>query len=560
MPALIPAPRTITTNDGFAAITAESTISAVPELNAVALRLQEALRPATGFALPITEAAAHDAPDAHSIRLALDASLDDEAYTLISEGDTGITIVGGSPAGAFWGVQTLLQLLPAAIYRSSRVANTDWVVPAVEISDAPRFAWRGTMLDVARHFLPKREVLRFIDLMALHRLNVLHFHLTDDQGWRLQIRAYPKLTSVGGWRSESQKGHGPLAQGNGRPHGGFYSQDDIREIVAYAAERFIMVVPEIETPGHVQAAIAAYPELGVGDVANAPSEPWTKWGVNTRVLNLEDSTIDFFRTVLDEVMELFPAPYIGVGGDEAKKIEWEQDARSQERMRELGLADEEEAQSWIIRQLDSHLTAAGRSAFGWDEILEGGLAPGATVASWRGTYGAIAAARAGHRVVLCPDDEVYLDYRQSDSPDEPIPVGFPLGVEDFYNFEPVPSELTAEEATLVLGGQANIWSEHLDSPRALDYMAFPRLCGLAEAVWGPKDRDFQGFQARLNAHLERLDALGVEYRPASGPNPWQSRPDAPGKPITKEQRLAIQAELIANLKAADAAKAAALGS
>lgn len=557
MPALVPAPTSLLSGDGFATITAGSAITAPPQLAAVALRLQEALRPATGFALPLVHTATNDAPDADGIRLALDASLAAEAYNLIAEPDTGVTIVGGSPAGVFWGVQALLQLLPPAIYRSSRAAGVDWFVPAVEISDSPRFAWRGTMLDVARHFLPKREVLRFIDLMAVHRLNVLHFHLTDDQGWRLQINAFPKLTSVGGWRSESQKGHGPLAQGNGRPHGGFYSQDDIREIVAYAAERFIMVVPEIETPGHVQAAIAAYPELGVGDPANAPTEPWTHWGVNTRVLNLEDATIDFFRTVFDEVMELFPAPYIGVGGDEAKKIEWEQDPRSQERMRELGLANEEEAQSWIIRQLDAHLTAAGRSAFGWDEILEGGLAPGATVASWRGTYGAIAAARAGHRVVLCPDDEVYLDYRQSDSPNEPIPVGFPLGVEDFYNFEPVPTELTAEEATLVLGGQANIWSEHLDSPRGLDYMAFPRLCGLAEAVWGSPARDFAEFSTRLDAHLARLDAIGVEYRPASGPNPWQSRPDAPGKPITKEQRLAIQAELIANLKEADAAKAAA---
>ncbi len=554
MPALLPAPTSLITGAGEFALVPTTVITAPADLIAVAVRAQEALRPATGYVLPIQPS--DSAPDAVSIRLSLDHALAAEAYRLFTSSH-GASITGGSPAGVFWGVQALLQLLPAAIYRSSRVDNVAWAAPSVTIEDEPRFAWRGTMLDVARHFLPKREVLRFLDLMAVHRLNVLHFHLTDDQGWRLQIRAFPKLTSVGGWRSESQKGHGPLAQGNGRPHGGFYTQDDIREIVAYAAERYIMVVPEIETPGHVQAAIAAYPELGVGDPANAPTEPWTKWGVNTPVLNLEESTVAFFRTVFDEVMELFPAPYIGVGGDEAKKVEWEQDVRSQERIQELGLTNAEEAQSWFIRQLDAHLTAAGRSAFGWDEILEGGLAPGATVASWRGTYGAIAAARAGHRVVLCPDDETYLDYRQSDSPNEPIPVGFPLGVDDFYAFEPVPAELTAEEATLVLGGQANIWSEHLDSPRSLDYMAFPRLCALAEAVWGPQQRDLAGFRERLAVHLARLDALGVEYRPESGPNPWQSRPDAPGKPITKEQRLAIQAELIANLKAADAAKAAA---
>ncbi|WP_082717021.1 beta-N-acetylhexosaminidase [Microterricola viridarii] len=557
MPALIPAPVTLDTADGQLTLSAATAVSASAELAAVALRLQEALRPATGFALPVREASAE--PAAGDIRLSLDENpgenLAAEGYRLHVDA-TGVEIVGGSPAGVFWGVQALRQLLPASIYRSSLVRGVDWQLPFVTITDNPRFGWRGTMLDVARHFLPKRELLRFIDLMAVHRLNVLHLHLTDDQGWRLQIRAFPRLTEVGGWRSESQRGHGPLAQGNGRPHGGFYTQDDIREIVEYAAERFVTIVPEIETPGHVQAAIAAYPELGVGDPAQAPSEPWTKWGVNTPVLNLEESTLDFLRTVFDEVMELFPSRHIGVGGDEAKKVEWEQDPRSQERIRELGLANEEEAQSWFMRQLDAHLTAAGRTLFGWDEILEGGLTPGATVASWRGSYGAIAAARAGHPVVLCPDDLVYLDYRQSDSPAEPIPIGPPLSLDEVYAFEPVPTELTASEAALVLGGQANIWSEHIDSPRHLDYMAFPRLCALAEAVWGPQSRDLAGFRARLDVHLGRLDALGVEYRAESGPRPWQSRPDAPGKPMSREQRLAVRDELIANLVAADAAKAA----
>lgn len=532
---LIPRPTRLVTGEGDFELDRSTRIAAPIELADIAAWLQSALRPATG--LPLGEA-----PDG-AIRLEWSPQLPVEGYRL-SVTTTGIHIAGGGPAGVFYGCQALLQLLPPQIYRRGRVAGVAWTVPVIEIEDAPRFGWRGAMLDVARHFLPKHDVLRFIDLMAMHRLNVLHLHLTEDQGWRIEIKRYPRLTEVGGWRAESQVGAGDDAATDGRPHGGFYTQEDLGEIVAYAAERFISVVPEIETPGHVQAAIAAYPELGV---TGEQLEVWTRWGVNHNVLNVEESTVDFFTNVLDEVMQIFPGPYIGVGGDECPKEQWQADARTQERMRELGVTTEEALQSWFIRRLDDHLTANGRRLFGWDEILEGGLAPGATVASWRGTAGAVAAARSGHDVVSCPDDEAYLDYRQSDSPDEPIPVAIVLSVADVYRFDPVPAELTADEARHVLGGQGNIWTEHMDHPRTVDYFAFPRLCALAEALWSSGERDFDDFSWRLDEHLAKLDAFGVEYRHASGPLPWQRRPGIPGRPSTREQRDAYIAEITANI-------------
>lgn len=482
------------------------------------------------------------------IRLDVDPDLGSasgpEAYRLTVSAD-GVHIIGGGAAGALWGAQAFLQLLPAAVYRRAKVDGVRWVAPTCEINDAPRFAWRGVMLDVARHFLPKREVLRFIDLMSMHRLNVLHLHLTDDQGWRIQIERYPRLTEIGAWRRESQVGYGKDAPGDGRPHGGFYTKDDLREIVAYASARAITVVPEVESPGHVQAAIAAYPELGV---TREPLDVGTRWGIIPNILNAEESTVEFFTNVLDEVIEIFPSQYIGVGGDECVKDQWRQDARTQQRMRELGVDTEEELQSWFIRRLDDHLSSRGRRLFGWDEILEGGLAPGATVASWRGETGARTAARAGHDVVLCPDHTMYLNYRQSEHPDEPIPLVVPITVRDVYEFDPVPDGLTSEQAGHVLGAQANLWTEYMDSPRTVDYFAFPRLCALAEALWSSGPRDFDGFSSRLRTHLGRLDAVGVEYRHETGPLPWQMRPGIPGRIDTRQQRAAEVAALVAGLE------------
>ncbi len=534
---LLPRPISYAPATGHFTFSERTVVAAEPALDGVARWLRGALGPATGFSLHSGEG------EDDVVRLSIDDSLPSEGYRLTVTPDV-VRIEGADAAGVFYGAQALRQLLPPQVFRRARVTGVEWTVPACHIEDAPRFGWRGVMLDVVRHFVPKADILRFIDLMAMHRLNVLHLHLTDDQGWRVEIKRYPRLTEVGAWRRESQVGASSDALGDGRPHGGFYTQDDLREIVAYAAERHVSVVPEIETPGHAQAAIAAYPELGV---TGEQLEVWTRWGINHNVLNVEESTIEFFRHVLDEVMEIFPSPVIGIGGDECPKTQWESSPRVRERMRELGVENGEALQSWFVRQLDDHLIARGRRLFGWDEILEGGLAPGAIVASWRGMYGAVAAARKGHDVVSCPDDQVYLDYRQSELPSEPIPVSIPLTLEDVYGFDPVPAELTADEALHILGGQCNIWTEHMDSPRVIDYMAFPRLCAFAEAIWSSGPRDFADFRTRLDEHLPRLDAIGVEYRRDNGPLPWQERPGIVGRPATREERAAYFDEVVRNI-------------
>ncbi|WP_394340763.1 beta-N-acetylhexosaminidase [Nocardiopsis gilva] len=518
--ALVPQPAELTASRAPGpALTSATRIDA----DAAAQDTESWLRAELGAAteLPLPPGEGGDAP----IRLRVDpaAGLGPEGYRLTTDG-AGVLIVGHDPAGVFYGAQTLRQLLPPAAYRRAPTAPPTWTLPAVRVTDRPRFGWRGCLLDVARHFLPKHDLLRFIDLLALHKINVLHLHLTDDQGWRIEIRRYPRLTEVGAWRRETQVGHARPAAFDGRPHGGFYTQDDIREIVAYAAARHITVVPEIDIPGHSQAAIAAYPELGEG----APVEVGREWGVIDTVLNVSDTVLDFYRAVFDEVMELFPSTYICIGGDECPKAQWKASATAQRRIAEEGLADENELQSWFIRQFDAYFAERGRRLLGWDEILEGGLAPGATVASWRGTEGGIAAARAGHDVVMCPTRTSYLDYRQSASAAEPIPVGTVLTVADVYAAEPVPPELADAGAERVLGAQVNVWTENMDSPRTVDFMAFPRLSAFAEVAWSSAERDFAEFLPRLRAHLARLDAIGVEYRPLDGPHPWQQRPGVPG--------------------------------
>ncbi|PZF10253.1 beta-N-acetylhexosaminidase [Curtobacterium sp. MCPF17_011] len=558
---LIPRPRYRNDSSGTFTIDERTRISAEPATESTAQYLQQVLRASTR--LPLSGA---DDPDAPVIALRIAATPEDlpagpgedreESFRLTVTPDA-VTVEGGGAAGVFYGVQALLQLLPADVYRRGQVRTAAWTLPATVVEDAPAFAWRGVMLDVARHFRTKAEVLRVIDQLAAHRINRMHFHLTEDQGWRIEIKKYPRLTEVGSWRRESQVGaHVPDADGvlqvagyDGRPHGGFYTQDDIREIVAYAEDRFVTVVPEIETPGHVRAALAAYPELGVHPERRV--EVWTEWGVAHDVLNADDSTVQFFKDVFDEVVALFPSAYIGLGGDECPKDQWEDDPRTQERIRQLRLEDEEQLQAWIIGQLAAHIESHGRRAFGWDEILEGGtLSPSATVVSWRGMRGAVTAARRGHDVISTPDDQVYLDYRQSDLPNEPIPVSIVLTVDDVYAFDPVPSSLTEAERAHVIGGQANMWTEHVDTVRRLDYQLFPRVVALSEALWsadvaGP--RDVADFRQRLTEHLTRLDALGVEYRHESGPLPWEERPGVPGRPHSREERAAYIDAVTANI-------------
>jgi len=495
--------------------------------------LRATLGAATGLPLPAGRT------DDGAIRLAVDPAatgdLGEEGYRL-DIAPTGVHLVGGGPAGLFWGAQTLRQLLGPDAFRRAPLPGRRWRLPLLRIQDAPRFRWRGLMLDVARHFTPKEGVLRQLDLMAAHKLNVFHFHLTDDQGWRLEIKRYPKLTEVGSWRARTKFGHRASPLWEEKPHGGFYTQDDIREIVAYAAERHITVVPEIDIPGHSQAAIAAYPELGNSDVIDTASlTVGDNWGVCANVLAPTDNTLRFYEGVFEEVLELFPSTFVHIGGDECPKDQWRLSPVAQARIRELGLADEDELQSWFIRHFDTWLTARGRRLIGWDEILQGGLAPGAAVSSWRGYAGGITAARAGHDVVMCPEQQVYLNFREDGGADEPVPIAYVRTLEDVYRFEPVPPQLTGDLARHVLGTQANVWTEVTEDQARVDYQTFPRLAAFAEVAWStlpaPADRDFAGFERRMTAHYRRLDALGVAYRPPGGPKPWQRRPGVLGRPI-----------------------------
>ncbi|MFJ2584705.1 beta-N-acetylhexosaminidase [Streptomyces sp. NPDC087538] len=517
-----------------------TTITAAPGTENTERWLRTTLGAAFGLPLAPRPAAEGREHATNTVRLGIDPALEPEGYRLSTGTGTCVEITGGSPAGVFWGAQTLRQLLgPEAFRRAPTAPGTRRAIPFADIEDSPRFPWRGMMLDVARHFLPKDDVLRYLDLLAAHKLNVFHFHLTDDQGWRIEIKRFPRLTEVGSWRSRTKHGHRASELWDETPHGGHYTQDDIREIVAYAAERHIRVVPEIDIPGHSQAAIAAYPELGNTDVVDTTAlSVWDTWGINSNVLAPTDNTLRFFEGVLEEVLDLFPAatsPFIHIGGDECRKEQWKDSPVAQARIEEFGLANEDELQSWIIRHFDTWLTARGRRLIGWDEILEGGLPAGAAVSSWRGYGGGIAAAEAGHDVVMCPEQHVYLDHRQDGGPDEPMPIGFVRTLEDVYRFEPVPAGLSEEAARHILGTQANVWTEVMQNRSRVDYQVFPRLAAFAEVAWSPLpapvERDFAGFESRMTTHYARLDALGVDYRPPGGPLPRQQRPGVLGRPI-----------------------------
>ncbi|MEU3511463.1 beta-N-acetylhexosaminidase [Streptomyces longwoodensis] len=536
---LLPAPRAVEgpTRCGLD-LDDSTTLWAAPGTESTERWLRATLGAALGLSL---RPGAPDAPG--GVRLVLDDTLGAEAYRLDVVAGRGVEIRGGDPAGVFWGAQTLRQLLgPDAFRRAPVRPGIRRGLPHLRVEDAPRFPWRGVLLDVARHFLPKDGVLRQLDLMAAHKLNVLHLHLTDDQGWRVEIRRHPRLTEVGSWRARTKLGHRASPLWDERPHGGFYTQDDLREIVAYAAERHITVVPEIDVPGHSQAAIAAYPELGSTDVVDTTAlSVWDTWGVNPNVLAPTDTTLWFFEGVFEEILELFPADaarfsaFVHIGGDECPKDQWRASPAAQARIAELGLADEDALQSWFVRHFDSWLAARGRRLIGWDEILEGGLAPGAAVSSWRGYAGGIAAARAGHDVVMCPEQQVYLDHRQAPGEDEPVPIGYVRTLEDVYRFEPVPPDLTGDQARHVLGTQANVWTEVMEDQARVDYQQFPRLAAFAEVAWSdlpaPAERDVADFERRMSAHYARLDALGVAYRPPAGPRPWQRRPGILGRPL-----------------------------
>jgi hexosaminidase len=513
--AVIPKPRHATLQEGRFILNRDTVIVVDSDSFEKGWQLSHMLATATGYFLRIQTSAPDNQP---WIEVRIDRALNalsEEGYRL-EVTPRRLSIRAPKIAGLFYAFQTLKQLLPVQIFREARIAGVDWTIPCFQIEDSPRFKWRGALLDVARHFMPKQFVKRFIDLLALQKLNVFHWHLTDDQGWRVQIKKYPKLTEVGAWRKETLVGHWKNNKENpkfdGKPHGGFYSQEDIREIVEYARARNVTIVPEIEMPGHATAAIASYPELGNTEQPLAVS---MTWGIHESIFNVNETSIRFLQDVLSEILELFPSKFIHVGGDEAVKTQWKASLGAQSRMKELGLKDEEELQSYFIRRMDDFLTSKGRRLIGWDEIRQGGLAMNAAVMSWRGEQGGIVAVKSGHDVVMTPTHHTYLDYYQStDTSKEPLAIGDYLPLAVVYDYEPIPSELSLEESKHVLGTQGQIWTEYMPTPNDVEYMAFPRPAALAEVAWTPADqRSYFDFIERLRVHLKRLEILDVNYRP-----------------------------------------------
>ncbi len=486
----------------------------------------------------------HDAENAIFLFLSPQESRSNpESYRLIVNPGS-ISITASDHAGIFYGLQTLRQLhfSPAAAPAADaehggehgpaeqehaeetegehgeaseshgEATGETWATPGVSISDSPRFPYRGLHLDVGRHLFPVDFIKRYIDLMAMYKMNKFHWHLTEDQGWRIEIEKYPRLTEIGAYRRETtfEKNHNPYI-GDGTPYGGFYTKDEVRDIVAYADSRYVTVIPEIEMPGHSVAALAAYPELGCTD---GPFEVSTRWGVHDDIYCPSEETFAFLEDVLLEVMALFPSEYIHIGADEAPKARWEESDLAQEVIRREGLADEHELQSYFIRRIESFLLSHGRKLIGWDEILEGGLAPEATVMSWRGISGGIDAARQGHDVIMTPNSHMYFDYYQADPDGEPLAIGGLITLEDVYGYEPVPDSLSWSEGQHILGAQGNVWTEYMKTTEYVEYMVFPRALALAEVVWSPRDkRDWESFVLRLPAQFEMLDRMEVNYRP-----------------------------------------------
>ncbi|MDR9419084.1 beta-N-acetylhexosaminidase [Gracilimonas sp.] len=423
-----------------------------------------------------------------------------------------IRISAQETAGLFYGIQTLRQLFPPAIEHelpSMAASNQDWSLPVIEIEDYPRFEYRGMHLDVARHFFPVEFVKKYIDLLAMHKMNRFHWHLTEDQGWRIEIKKYPKLTSVGAWRDSTLIGHYGTGTYDNVRYGGFYTQEEIKEVVEYAQQRHITVIPEIELPGHSSAALAAYPQFGCFE---KEYHVQSTWGVFEDIYCPKEETFSFLEDVLTEVMELFPSKYIHIGGDEAPKAQWEESQIAQDVIEREELADEHELQSYFIGRIEQFLNSHGRQIIGWDEILEGGLAPQATVMSWRGEAGGIEAAKMGHDVIMTPWGSNYFDHYQANPETEPLAIGGFTTVEDVYFYEPVPEELSEEEAKHVLGSQGNVWSEYIHSGDKVEYMAYPRATALSEVLWTPVEyKNWLEFQMRLQTHFERLDILDVNY-------------------------------------------------
>ena len=435
----------------------------------------------------------------------------DETYSVIV-GYDAIHIQGKTAQGIFHGIQTLRQLIPITPSSDNGIVD-GYTIPCVQIKDQPVFSYRGMHLDVGRHFFPVSFIKKYIDILSLHKMNTFHWHLTEDQGWRIEIKKYPKLTSIGSQRKETilEKNFNPFI-GDNTPYGGFYTQEEVKEVVAYAAQRHITVIPEIELPGHSLAAIASYPSLGNTDTVH---EVGTRWGVYDAIYSPSEETFSFLEDVLSEVIELFPSKLIHIGGDEAPKKEWNESVLAKEVMKREQLKDAHELQSYFIQRIEKFLNSKGRNIIGWDEILEGGLAPNATVMSWRGTQGGIDAANQKHNVIMTPGSHCYFDHYQVDKDlqaEEPLAIGGYTSVEKVYSYEPIPKELAQEQHTYILGAQGNVWTEYILTPEHVEYMVLPRLTALSEVLWTSKSqKDWPDFKSRLFALKKQYDHLGYSY-------------------------------------------------
>jgi hexosaminidase len=501
---LLPKPQLVEGSTGRFGARTDDAIDGPPEWAAIVRRL---LTPGTGLELPSREGG--------RIRITADPELGLEAYRLVVSTDR-IEISASDSRGVNWAVQTLRQLLPNSVLRSAPTAGA-LTVPCVRIEDRPRFGWRGVMLDVARHFMPYSDLLRFVDILALHKYNVLHLHLTDDQGWRFASARYPRLQEVASWRRETRRPADTL--GDGTPHGGYYTQEQLRSLVAYADDRGITIVPELEFPGHVRALLAAYPELG--HHAADPQETATTFGVFDEVLTLTESTMSVVFDLYDELLDVFPSPYIHVGGDECPRTEWLADPADVELARRRGLDGPEHLQRWLTLQLRDWLAERGRRLLGWDEICDEGPVPDGVAVAWRDSSCGVRAAQAGMAVIMAPLTHTYFDYYAAPPEDEPYAIGGLTRIEQAYSFEPL-AGVPAENQASVLGTQCQIWTEYMPTARHVEYMLYPRACAHSEVAWSePEGRSWAEFEPRLTAHLDRLDALGVNYRPLAGPHPWQ---------------------------------------
>lgn len=502
---IIPKPASVKAVAGSFVVTADTPIVvASSDLTSAAGIFAEDMKTDFGKPLEIT-----DVCKKKSIRLALSSSLKDEEYTL-NIGKSGIAISGGSPKAVFYGLQSLKQLIVAGQHSGKGVK-----LPAVSISDTPFFGYRGAMLDVCRHIFSVDEVKKYIDILALHKINRFHWHLTDDQGWRIEIKKYPELSRIGAMRSETLVGrYRRSTEYDGKPYGGIFTQDEVREIVKYAADRYIEVIPEIEMPGHGVAALATYPWLGC---SGGPYDVRTTWGISEEVFCAgKESTFEFLENVLAEVIELFPSEYIHIGGDECPKKAWKACELCQKRIADEGLKDEAELQSYFMKRIERWLNAHGRRVIGWDEILQGGITKSATIMSWRGTKGGIAAAKLGNKVIMAPNTHCYIDYYQTYNPveyGEPLANGRrPVPVAKVYSLDPY-AGLNPEEQKYITGVQVNLWTEYISDFDHVQHMLLPRLAALAEVGWSYDRKDYEDFKARLQVLRKVYDRDGYKYAP-----------------------------------------------